>query len=187
LPATGLPLDIPLPVDLTLRKLIVQAYMPGMTVGLTMGNVRLDEDNDKRILFSLTDSELATLNNHWYGMMQVGFYLTRQGAGFPLFVSPTLGGLPKVENYTLIAPIQVMTTAGGRITLTTATNTDLIMGEHRGAAPYQMLAYPFGMQDDIDDWYDVTKVSNLRLRIVGGTAVPPAATLRVILQQLRRY
>ncbi|MBA7578572.1 hypothetical protein ES708_20437 [subsurface metagenome] len=187
LPATGLPSDIPLPTDLTLRKLIVQAYEPGMTVGLTLGNVRLDEDNDKRIPFNLTDSELATLNDHLFGMMHVGFYMTREGAGQPVFVSPTLGGLPSVENYTGILPIQVMTMAAGRITLTTASNTDMVMGEHRGSAPYQMLAYPFGVQDDIDDWYDLTNVGDLRLRLTGGTAVPPTATLRTILQQLRRY
>ncbi|GAH84695.1 unnamed protein product, partial [marine sediment metagenome] len=57
----------------------------------------------------------------------------------------------------------------------------------KGDAPYQMFSFPMGKQDEVDDWYDVTRVRDLRLRIAGGTAPTGTGNTRTILQQLRRY
>lgn len=178
---------ISLPTDLVVRKLIIQPYLPGSTCTLIADDWRLDEDNLKRVVFDLTAHQTNALNERIYGVMRVGFFTYKSGAGFPIFVSPTWGGLCQVVDYSAATPIQVLSVAAGRITLTVAPTTDLVMGEHRGSNPYGMMVYPFGKQNVIEDWYDVSKVGELRLRIHGGTAVPALATTRILLQQLRRY
>lgn len=55
-----------------------------------------------------------------------------------------------------------------------------------GWLPNHCYQFPFGMQDDPDDWYDVTKLSKPRLRLraaAGGSS----GTGEVVLEQLRRY
>jgi len=54
-----------------------------------------------------------------------------------------------------------------------------------GSLPHQVLAIPFGSRDVIEDWYDVTKVGNLRLSLKGGSAA--TGTYRIITEQLRKY
>lgn len=178
---------VQLPVDLIMRKLIVQPYFPTMGHPTILGTARLDEDNDKRVIFNLFINDLADIDEKRFGMMQVGGFLTVQGAAAPIFVSPSWGMIPKAIDVTGVAAVQAALTGGGRVAYATLTNTDLLFIEVRGSSPYHMLAYPFGDQNDIDDWYNLENVGDLRLQLLGGTAVPVGATTRVILQQLRKY
>ncbi len=50
-----------------------------------------------------------------------------------------------------------------------------------------MLQIPFGLQNEIEDWFDVTKVGNLKLEIKGASSVGTSHTAEIVLQQLRKY
>ncbi|MBA7584134.1 hypothetical protein ES708_26087 [subsurface metagenome] len=56
----------------------------------------------------------------------------------------------------------------------------------KGWLPNHCFQFPFGNQADISDWYDVTKLGSLRLRMKFGNAAA-VGTESVILQQLRNY
>jgi hypothetical protein len=75
---------------------------------------------------------------------------------------------------------------GGRITsaISTASNASGIV---RGFLPHGSIVIPFGDQNDIADWYDVTKLGSLRLQITAGSSVGSSSTCEVITQQMRRY
>jgi len=54
-----------------------------------------------------------------------------------------------------------------------------------GWMPNHCVEFPFGDPQDIDDWYDVTRVGSLRLRLHAGDT--DLTDCGVVLQQLRRY
>jgi len=180
--------EVELPVDLILRKIIVQAFEPGATSAVNMGIVRLDEDNDKRILLDLAHKRYQEFNRKWYGeCWQKGMYVSVQGAGNPLFCAPTDASWQSWTNASALTGQMAGACVGGRCALITNTNTELVYCRIYGDAPYQMFAFPFGKADDIADWYDTTKVKDLLLRISGGTAPTGTGATRTILQQLRKY
>ncbi|KKL88030.1 hypothetical protein LCGC14_1928740, partial [marine sediment metagenome] len=58
---------------------------------------------------------------------------------------------------------------------------------YRGWLPNHCVQFPFGKPDDLNDWYDVTKLGSLRLRLKGGSGGSSNGTGAVVLQQFRRY
>jgi len=186
-PVTGTHAYINLPTDLTIRKLFVQPFLGGSTSSLNMQATRLDEDNMKRVVFDLPVSIWSTFDRQWHGDVVCSFFMTRTGAAVPCFIPITLGEIGWAQSIAGIVAVQITALAGGQVLLNQANNALTIYGRVIGTSPYQMLCYPFGKQDDPDDWYDPTAIGDLRLRIQGGTAVVAGATTRTILQQVRRY
>ncbi|GAH55408.1 unnamed protein product, partial [marine sediment metagenome] len=180
--------EVELPVDRVIRKLIVQPFDPGVTAANNMGIVRLDEDNDKRVVFDLAQARFLEFQRKWYNRChQYCLYVAVQGGGNPLFAAPSDTGLQNLINASGILAIQSGAAVGGQFACITATNTDLLYGEVYGDCPYQMFSFPMGDQNKIEDWYDVTRVGDLRLRIAAGLVPPGTGSTRTILQQLRRY
>ncbi|GAI72139.1 unnamed protein product, partial [marine sediment metagenome] len=46
---------------------------------------------------------------------------------------------------------------------------------------------PFGIQDDPEDWFDLSDIGNLRLTIKAGSSPGANSTCEVVTQQLRTY
>ena len=59
-----------------------------------------------------------------------------------------------------------------------------VNGIASGFAPHAVLCIPFGNQDDIDDWYEVSGIGSLKADITDGQST---TTSRIFAQQLRRY
>ena len=55
-----------------------------------------------------------------------------------------------------------------------------------GTQPHACFPIDFGDQDDLDDWYDVTKIGSLNLIMTGGSA-GSSAVVKVVAQQLKNY
>ena len=136
----------------------------------------------------LAHKRYQEFNRKWYGeCWQKGMYVSVQGGGNPLFCAPTDASWQSWTNASALTGQMAGACVGGRCALITNTNTELVYCRIYGDAPYQMFAFPFGKADDIADWYDTTKVKDLRLRISGGTAPTGTGATRTILQQLRKY
>ncbi|MBA7540671.1 hypothetical protein ES705_32970 [subsurface metagenome] len=56
-----------------------------------------------------------------------------------------------------------------------------------GHIPHGLAVIPFGDQKDPADWYDVTKIGSLVLRLKAGPDLGTAPLTQVITQQLRNY
>jgi len=178
---------IDLPTDMPLRKLIVQPKLYAFAPVSSLAEIRLSEDNDKRVPFDLDYVHLRALMFHQFGDVEYSFVsLTHSGSPWHIFTPVADMGPVEALDVTSIAAVRLEGQAGARLIISTATNTDAVMGRGHGRIPCFMVCYPFGDQMDMADWYDVTKVGSLRLRIKDGAAVGDAST-RVILQQLRRY
>ncbi|GAI57748.1 unnamed protein product, partial [marine sediment metagenome] len=53
-----------------------------------------------------------------------------------------------------------------------------------GYLPHGVFEIPFGLQDDPNDWYDVSRIGSLKADIIGGSST---GTAELMLQQLRTY
>lgn len=180
---------VDLPTDLVLRKLIVQPKSYGLLPSRSLAEVRIDEDNLKRIPFDLDYENLRALQKQNFGIVDYPFSCaTHQTAAYPIYNPVADMSGATALNVTGVLAVQLIGQAGCKLILETAADTDTIFGRGYGIIPCFMICYPFGDQKDIADWYDITRLGSLRLRIKdgpGAEAIP--CTTRVILQQLRRY
>jgi len=186
-PTNNAIVEVELPVDLAIRTLIVQPFQVGVQAAAMMQNVRLDEDNDKRVVFDFTEDRLQAFQFNTYPEIFQKFIAAAEGRALPFFVAPHNGCYTFCQNADVRTGEMGGDGQGGEQWVITAGNADKIYGHVGGYVPYGCYFVPMGKKDEIDDWYDVTKVGDLRLRITGGAAVGAAPVTRVVLQQLRRY
>lgn len=179
---------IQLPTDYPIRKMLLQAYLAAYEPWYQVSEARLDEDNEKRIPF---DWDLEQYLNYMIGIwtpVREKFMATITQDS-PYFVTPTdyWTNLSAIgSNANLYAYITGANHKGGKIILTSSTGAGLeVNGVVSGYLPNHCFEFPFGNPQDMDDWYDVTKVGSLRLRLKAGTGA--STTTGVVLQQLRRY
>lgn len=179
---------VDLPTDYPLRKMLVRAYLKTAEPWYQIGSVRIDEDNEKRIPFDWTDMEDYTrvMRTIWTPVEEL-FATQVQNTSAVWYVTPTdyffamagieAGGTPEVY-------LNDTSMKGGKLTLAASGNRQ-IHAIVRGFLPNHCFEFPFGDQNDPTDWYDVTKVGSVRLRLGAGTGA--STTTGVVLQQLRKY
>jgi len=177
-----------LPTDLTLRKMYIQSYSTARAPSDGMAGARLDEDNLKRIPFDMLYNDWAAYLRAEYGECHQIIAGTREGGAFPNYIAPC-EHISTMWESVLVAPAMFLIgNNGGQLTLSNGgVETDTYMGHANGVIPYFVLAFPFGYEKDIEDWYDTSRVGSLRLRILNGATIVADTFNAVILQQLRRY
>lgn len=176
-----------IPTDLPIRKMFFRPYHSETTPTVILSEVKLSEDNDKIIPFDMAALNLYYQNFSQFGPCHEPVYGTGHGAGRPAWTAITGGLFFSFGNLVGTGGFQLQVYAGGKMGVLGATATDYWMGYAEGGMPHHMICYPFGNQQDPDDWYDVTKLGDLRLRYYTGDACPALGTIATLLQQFRRY
>lgn len=172
--------------DRVIRKLIVQCKSYSDWLGSMLAELRLSEDNDKKVPFDILLDDLVTLNAWQFG--EVVQYLGGVGDNtLYFFGAPGYSARVVANVVTTLEYIALSANEGCRCSFHSTTTTSEVQGKWSGLAPYQCVVYPFGEQMDMADWYDPTRLGNLKLRLKGGSAVPAGAKTTIILQQLRKY
>jgi hypothetical protein len=177
---------IDLPTDLVIRKLYLQTREFGSAAATLLTDARLSEDNDKRVPFDITDTNWCNLCGQKWGLLFQNVWAYGNGASYPVFAAPCKYETIAMVNASAQNAIQCTTGTGGKFSFDTSTSTQIVTGILSGFLPYFVYCYPFGDDNDPADWYDVTRVGSLRLRVKSGSA-SSGATNNTILQQLRRY
>jgi len=175
---------IDLPRDYILRKLMIQAPVAGSTFTDQLDELKISEDNDKKVPIDI-------------GLYQ---YIAGIMKNYPLY-SEIVCQTPSTvgDNYSYHTPGEYVVInpgvlgsatcyknangGGGRITLNMSAAAEL-RSLVTGYMPHGCLPVEFGDPDDLNDWYDITKVGSLELRL---HSVAADATVNVVLQQLRKY
>lgn len=177
---TGLPTDFPH------RALFIQGFCSGGGLRAIVREVRLDEDNDKRVLI---DGDVDLLRNYldelWGDAVDV-IIATVGATSTVMFCTPhnhcsVVGMTDQVDK-----AFGGKDLSGGRF-WAEAEAAGLGNITIRGKNPHGVMGIPFGRQELIDDWYDVSQVSKLRLKIIGGPNSSASYTNRIICEQLRTY
>ena len=177
-----------MPLDYPVRKLILQGRKYGYPPRSLMDAIKLSEDNDKRIPIDGDTYNLEPILRLFSGecidhLIGIGDTAKQRTA----YVTPSyLTDLVAIGH----DEVQEFATAynnGGRVNLIAETASKVFQALIHGIFPHGCLCLPFGLQGDLTDWYDVTKLGNLRLRIKGGGDAAATDAVNIVTQQLRRY
>jgi len=175
-----------LPTDYAIRKLLLQGELAGSGVRAIVQEIRLSEDNDKRIPI---DGDIHALRAFLDPLVPDAVDIVRGTiAASSTIQYCTAHNLVVVSPNTQVVDeaIRVGPCSGGRFTAKMQTNAGVVEFQIRGKNPHGCICIPFGDQGKPDDWYDVTKLGNLKLRVKGGGSAA-SSTTQIITQQMRGY
>lgn len=177
--------EFDLPSDYPLRKLLIQTLVAGSTFTDNLDELRISEDNQKKIPLDtgLYQYIAGIMKNYPLYAELIAATLTTVGDNY-MYVTP--------GEYVNIAPgvlgnatvYRNATGGGGRATLNASAVTQDLRALVTGYMPHGCLPVEFGDPDLIEDWYDITRIGSVELRL---KAVAGSVDVNTVLQQLRRY
>lgn len=181
---------IDLPTSYPIRKLLIRSQTVGTGNEYLIDTVKLSEDNDRKIPINLTMFEILRNLSGWTkpfiedlivpaGAPSIDWY------GTPCYW-PTLGVAPwQGSAETHIGTVYAGDGGKGQLLVeSTGGNWTVHV---QGYAPHGVIDIPFGLQNEPDDWYDVTTLGSLRLDIKSKSGRSSSDKVQVYLQQLRNY
>ncbi|MBU2249579.1 MAG: hypothetical protein KKD77_22725 [Gammaproteobacteria bacterium] len=180
---------IDLPTDHPIRQLLLRNYRAQYSPRRVVDYFRLDEDNEKRIPIDVEmEAYIRRMKGVWHEISEGFVNYCGTGTDYYKYVTPTdhmtqmLGCGDDVTSYANVHDY----IKGGYVQIYGVLSAMMFIGHVMGYLPHHCIQFPFGRQDQIDDWYDVTKLGSLRARLQSGSDYS-GATVSLILQQLRRY
>jgi len=179
-----------LPTDYPYRKLLLRSQKYGSGLEHCFDEIKLSEDNDKKVPLNHKIEEILHAITA-YGKPYREWILTNAPtAGRNIFITPGYWPAFSATGWTNSVPshqASVYEGDGGRAKVYKTTDGQNIQIMCMGWCPHSTIEIPFGMQNEIEDWYDVTKLGSLRLNMKAGAGMLSSDTCQVFLQQLRKY
>lgn len=175
-----------LPTDYLLRKIVLQGELAGSGVRAVIEEIRLSEDNDKRIPI---DGDIHDLRAFLDPLVPDAVDIVRgtiASSSTTQYCTPHNLAVVSPNTQVVDKAIRVGPCSGGRFTAKMQTTAGVVEFQIRGKNPHGCICIPFGDQDNPENWYDVEKLGNLKLRIKGGSGAA-SSTTRISTQQLRTY
>ncbi|MBA7681419.1 hypothetical protein ES703_89757 [subsurface metagenome] len=179
---------VDLPTDLLMRKLFIRGFLLKSEPWYQVSEAKLDEDNDKRIPFDWDlEDYVRTMKGVWLPIIEQMTGYCHVNDEYSKYATPTEYHISVVATPQDDGVDMSLRTIpkGGWIDLR-GTSGNPYWAIVTGFVPNHTIEFPFGDPKDLDDWYDVTKVGSLRLRLLAGTG-GGSGDVAVITQQLRRY
>jgi len=175
---------IDLPNDYPIKRIGVETFKADSWWDNIVSEVELDEENKKRLPWSIDAYDLMQLALQNYGNYRENLALTTPGADYaeyyitPVEVAAIAPFAYGVEDVAVEAE-----RVGGYISIGSLTTPAAMRVLVDGPIPHGFVPLDCGLQSDYEDWFDVTRKGKVKLRIkAGGTA-----DLKIVLEQLRRY
>lgn len=185
-PVAGATEEIDLPSDYPFRKILVQARVPDLWFGGIIGNLKLSEDNDKKIPFDLSGTLLENWLHEMFGEYRDGIIADLNTiTGVDIFHAPTQGVKMRGDFY-CISDVVGDIPFGYRNKYACTTNTGYSVLDIAGTMPHGCLCIPFGDQKDPADWY-VSAGKSLKLKLKAGTGKTFTEEFHILTQQMRPY
>lgn len=176
-----------MPTDYPYRRIMLQSLYVGQDLSTVINAFYLTEDNDKRIVFDVSTSNYMKIAAVEYGKWSEAVVCAFTSGTVAFYTAIdyeySLGYLNTVDADTVSHATAYP--LGGRIYLTNEGNDEGVV-TIGGYAPHGTIPIFVGQADDIADWYDVTKIGSLVLRLKAGS-LGGTATARICVQQYRTY
>lgn len=190
LPANSAHEYVDLPLDHPYRMLMVGGVSSGKMPQWRIAKVKLSEDFDRKLPLPQTDmlQLLQGLVPMYPRIMEhIIAHIITTGTLIPM----TAGyeGFGIATHYGNVASPSATVTgngAGGDIHAWASSDGEYWI--HAGGwCPHNYVLIPTGDINDIEDFYDISKLKNLRLDLLADTSPGTSDAIKVIGQQLRRY
>jgi len=176
---------IDLATDYPYRGLILKSLTAGKQPWEQYHDIKLSEDNDKRIIINNENT------SYLLKLLKANPRMTELVMTKDLDSATTVYCTPAYEVAIADAGLDAADTAvftaqsyGGSFdgTGTSDSRAQFIVS---GQNPHGAMMIPFGGINIIEDWFDVTKVGSLRLTITGGSGAD--GSCEIVSEQLRKY
>lgn len=181
--------DTDLPTDFPYRMLMVQSLSAGKHPHSQFREMKLSEDTDRKIPFDFLTMNLIKFMQVEFPGYEEDYYGVNTVAGTAqnIFVTPAyFAKFVAIGERDSAGDVSANEGHGGTVSVIKATAGNMI-GTVRGFCPHGAVVVPFGKPMELDDWYDVSKIGSLKLKLKGGTSPGSNSTAQICLQQLRKY
>jgi len=176
---------IDMPTDYPLRALFLQYLYGGQAPHNGIYEIRLSEENDKRIPIDDLTWDLLKYILDEYGRYEEDVVATTSTSSVTHYVTPTyLTHLFGNDNIAADSYVFFGQSFGGTVGID-ASAAGVVRFRASGYCPHGVMPIPFGDKWMPEKWYDVTKLGSLELRLKADATV--GGTAQVITEQLRRY
>lgn len=177
---------IVMPTDYPYRKMLVMARLADYHPWQVVNEIKLDENNDKKIPMDRKVSDWSAYMASVYPPVEEMMrFIGAAGTSNEYFITPSYEAVVLPVSRSTAGHFLTGLPYGGAVDITPEQAGDNFSLVH-GWMPHGAIPVPFGLQDDIGDWYDVTGIGNLRLRLKAGSAATSGEPA-VVLQQMRSY
>lgn len=175
-----------LPVDMILRQIVVQSLTADLQPWQQYNELRLSQDNQKRIVFDdLTSNLLKDLIANWpqYIESVVGASSTTED---DFYITPTYDVNAVISGITdTLEEFATNAEYGGVIGVDGDTGGGYFQALVRGHCPHGATVLELGDRDDINDWFNPQNRGDVELRIKAGSAA--SGTCEILTQQVKKY
>jgi len=179
-----------LPTDFPYRKLFARIQKYGTGTEYCFTNIKLTEDNDRRIPVNHTISQIIKAMVGQTRPYQEFLLSEGSTTAFYTYCTPAYWPTSQATQWRP-TPSAALTAVyegdGGRLQVRQQTATSNLQILVTGWCPHGAIEIPFGLQAIIDDWYDVTNLGSLLLDITAGSGMASTDSCQVFLQQMRKY
>ncbi|KKN32651.1 hypothetical protein LCGC14_0811740 [marine sediment metagenome] len=179
-----------LPTDHPFRKLFLRIQKYGTGVEYCFDEIKLSEDNDKKVPLNHKIAEIIhaiTAQQRPYREWIIGWGTT-SATYFHCTPAywPAISGSPW-RSATLTTGLVFYEGDGGRFKTAQAAAGPNWQALIEGWCPHGVIEIPFGLQNEMEDWYDTTKLGSLQLDLKSASGMSSSETCQVFIQQLRKY
>jgi hypothetical protein len=176
---------IDMPTDYPLRAMYLQYLYGGQAPQNGIYEVKLSEDNDKKIPFDDLTYDLLKYNLDQFGRYEEDIVATTSTSPVTHYVTPSyLTHIFGNDNIATNSYVFFGQSYGGTVTID-ASAAGVVRARASGYCPHGVMPFMFGDKWMPEKWYDVTKLGSLELRLKADATV--GGTAQVITEQLRRY
>lgn len=179
-----------LPLDYPYRQMFIRNLEAGTEPGSNIANIKLSEDQDKRVVFNhLAEDLLRTFGYQLPQLVEQIMFAAKTGTS-NVFTTVSARATATFATWAAALGTGIFASygsAGGRMVVDAgaAENAVAIVA---GFLPHGVYPIPFGDQMDVEDWYKVNEgIGSLKLDITGGSGAAGTETCQIVLQQLRNY
>jgi len=177
--------QIDLARDFPYRLMMIKSLTAGKQPWENYNKLKLSEDNDAKVIINdelVTD--LFKLYNE-YPRISEQILVQDMDSATPVFCTPTyLMAIASLGIGAADTAFFTTQSTGGSFNAT-GTSDALAQLTVTGSGPHGALALWMGKKEIIEDWYDVSKVGNLKLTITAGSGA--SGTCEIVSQQLKKY
>ena len=179
-----------LPTDYPYRKLFIRAHVPGTEPNIFLDNIKLSEDQDKRIIVNHGFEDIfrtIALLTPVYTETIIGYVGLTSTAGRCTPTARVNGICQRWALTTGAGEIAFYDGDGGRFYVIAATAASNMQVFLQGWLPHGVYEIPFGDQKLIEDWFSVGKIGSLKADITAGSGAGTTNAAQIFLQQLKNY
>ena len=178
---------IDLPVDYTFRSIMFLCTDSDGGTPLNYSEIKLSEDNDKRIPINEYRSRLSKIFGGDLPAISEHFVCAGSESAVTVYCMTSYEGQISVVQRDGAVGTFLATQPGSGYVNVTGGAGGTIHGIITGYSPFGSLRLPFGQEQIIEDWYDVSNIGSLRLTVKASSGADSTNACQVVTEQLRTY